>query len=56
MVAVKYMNKISVAILSYLKEKQSINSSVCILYFLFFPVEMLQWISLNIEKKEEKHS
>lgn len=36
MVAVKYMNKISVVMLSFLKEKQSVNSSVCILYFLLF--------------------
>lgn len=54
-VAVKYTNKISEVILSFQKEKQSINSSVCILYFLlFFPVEMLQWTSLNIKEKAEK--
>lgn len=54
-VAVKYTNKISVVILSFLKEKQSINKSVCILYFLlFFPVEMLQSTSLNTKEKAEK--
>lgn len=54
MVAVKYTNKISVVILSFQKEKWSIVSSVCILYFLFFHVEMLQWTSLNIKEKAEK--